>query len=180
MKKIAVVEYGQTKAPRIGLMLKADRSDGYGSGPYWHLTGTAVEIAEDGSPRNLSDRQPLADAEIRAQADRDSEKSYGWSTVEIHVTTWTYINAERARMIASTLTTIQKRLGQLNDRYGCAESLATGILRVGDALGVDSYLIKVGGESNTYHENQWREMDAVTAFDWIREQESNGIESLKS
>lgn len=169
--KLAIKEYGETGLPRIGIRLSTNKTSGWGGHcGYEHVTASVVQIADDGSPRNLRDSQPLCDVEVKAQMDDTAKTYYGFET-RVYADTYPWINATRAKLIANTLTTIEKRLAVLSAKYGYATDLATSLLRLADAIGADAFIVRTSGDSATYSDNEWREMDATTAQYWILERE---------
>jgi len=176
--KLAVKEYGESTLPRIGIMIKTSQTSGYGSSAgYQHLTASVVQIADDGSPRNLRDSQPLCDVEVRAQMDDTSKTFYGFE-VRVYASTYPWIDAQRATMIAKTLTTIEKRRETIAARYGYSPDLATSLLRLADAIGADAFIVLSKGSSPMYAENEWRELDAVSAQSWINDREREAYASF--
>ena len=169
--KLAVKEYGETALPRIGIHLSTSQTSGYGGhAGYQHVTASVVQIADDGSPRNLRDSQPLCDVEVRAQMDDTAKAFYGFE-VRVYADTYPWIDAERAALVAKTLSTINKRREIIAAKYGFAPDLATSLLRLADAIGADAFIVKTSGASSTYSDNEWRELDATTAQYWINERE---------
>jgi hypothetical protein len=179
--KIAVKDYGEKALPRIGILLSTDITSGWGSNKgFRHLYARPVEIAADGAPRNLGDRQPLCDVQMRGQMDDQTPRFYGLD-VEVHADTYPYINLQRAKVIASTLATIAKRMDSLVTKYGYSDDAATRILRFADVVGADAFIVKVGEDrGTTYSDNSWREMDAATAQNWINSREREAIEAFAS
>jgi hypothetical protein len=178
-QKIAVKEYGETSLPRIGLYLSTSETKGYGTylKGYQHLTAAVIQIAEDGSPRNLRETQPLCDVEVRAQMDDQSKTFYGFET-RVYASTYPWIDARRAALMSKTLSTIEKRLEIIAAKYGFSPDLATNLLRLADVIGADAFIVKARGNSSTYSENEWRELDATSAQSWINEREREAYVAL--
>ena len=178
MKPLSITEYGDKNAPRLGVRLSTDTTPGYGSNHgYRHLVASVIEVVDGPSIRNLSDRQPLCDVEVRLQMDDNSKAFYG-REVAVHASTYTYIGLPRAKVILSTLATINRRLEQIALKYGYADSTATYLLRFADAVGADTFLVGNSGPGGTYSTGEWRELDPSVAQYWINEREREGVEAF--
>jgi hypothetical protein len=177
MKPLSITEYGDKSAPRLGVRLSTDTTPGYGSNHgYRHLQASVVEIVEGPSVRNLSDRQPLCDVGVRFQLDDTSKAFYGR---EVCVqTSYTHIGIPRAKVILATLQTIQRRLDQIEAKYGYADSSAAYLLRFADAVGAEVFITGETGNDGTYRTGTWHEMEPYIAQTWISEREREGVEAF--
>ena len=177
MKPITLKEYGDEAAPHIAIRLHTDFTPGYGTNHgYKHLIANVVEVVSGPSIRNLSDSQPLCDVEVSLQMDDTSKAFYG-REVQVHAS-YTYIGVTRAKVILSTLQTINRRLDQITSKYGYADTTAQYLLRFADAVGADVFIVGSSGSHGTYDAGAWRELEPHIAQSWIDSREREALEAF--
>jgi hypothetical protein len=165
---------------RYALHAAADRL--HGSQYLRHIV-RAVELADDGPPRNLRPEDPYQDDTARpyaglaitAQADRNPEPtaeglaySYAW---RVGIASDDPVILQNAAALVSTLRTVDRALARDRERYGMPPTFGAYVARIASAL----RLPIVAGESGpdgTYAGGEWREWtpgDAVDLVDgWTR------------
>lgn len=135
MKPLAITEWGDTAPPRLALLIRTRVDRGYG-GPYWVFNADVVTLGPDGTPRNLSDRQPLHAVSLRAQSDPDTAKGQPYG-IELRVESAGQGRLADLERAVAGLRTATKRLNQIALRFGNTDSLAEYVLRVKEAIGAE-------------------------------------------
>lgn len=148
----------------IGLYVTQEKADGY-----YHVRAYPVfiglrpsemasidagrtidrEINSD-TIRNISgfyaDETPnglyLENLHVNSQGNNDADPRhlYGWDIDYRNVYS---IDARKARLMAETLATIEKRMAKIEDKYGRPATFGAYLLRVADAIGATRFVVPV-------------------------------------
>jgi hypothetical protein len=170
---------------RYALLADWRQSDSFGTG-YGHVTVRAVEVADDGSPRNLSTDDDYREREralngimLTAQADRGDHSSagdppdysYAWR-VGIAPHAGETVSLRIAAETVRTLTAASRKVDRLDTRYGRPRTFGAFVARWADALGLPVMTGRTGSDG-MYNGagSQWTEWtsgDAVSVIDgWL-------------
>lgn len=181
-KPLAVVEYGDTKPPRLALHLteSLDPPTSWG-GRYWVFRANVVSIdPEDNTPRNLtSDRQPLAGFNVRAQTDdkREAPGAYGAEIVVDHLGD---LNVRDAERILATFRILSRRCEAFTARLGQPRDLAGFVMMAADAMGILTFVVTTArGSDGFYSSGQYAFMNAAEACSKIDSMEREAFRALR-
>jgi len=160
---------------RLALELRATVDNSFGS-QYWHGLALPVRITDDSQLRGVSDdysgRRVLECLEIRAQLDRgyaaEGKGSYGWSIEYRQPFSVSLHDAER---MTATLRGVAVKLAKLDDKYGPPATFGAYVARVGDALGINEFVIPRSPEADVRMGDSWRVGNAADAVAWLDGQE---------
>jgi hypothetical protein len=154
---------------RLALLITTDPTE---RRDYWRASLAVVTIAEDGTPRNLSDGygrrthpDQLADLVIEAQADPTSADLYGWRTAYRSPYAVELADAEA---MTKVLRGIARHLDKLTARYGAAPDFPTYVARVAEALKITDYLTTTK-RAEWYSDGLYRTMDTADALYHLRD-----------
>ena len=147
-------------------------SDAIARADYWRASLAVVTLADDGTPRNISDGwhrnthpAELADLTIDAQADPTSADLYGWRTAYRAPYAVELDDIER---MTKVLRGIRRHLDRLTERYGAPADFAAYAARVADALGITTYLTTTV-RAEWYSDGQYRTMTTADAMYHLRD-----------
>jgi hypothetical protein len=154
---------------RLALLITTDPTE---RRDYWRASLAVVTLADDGTPRNLSDGyhrrthpDQLADLVIEAQADPTSSDLYGWRTAYRSPYAVELADAEA---MTRTMRGIARHLDKLTDRYGAPADFPAYAARVADALHITTYLTTTK-RAEWYSDGEYRTMDTADALYHLRD-----------
>lgn len=180
MKSLIVPEgYGSDKhVPSVAILLTETLDPPYRAGSrYWHLQARVVEVAEDGSPRNLmQDSQPLGPFIVSCQMDEDTASGRPYAigvVVSVDHLFTTMLDEREVQSLARTFRTINARLQKIEDTFGRTDDLAAFVLRFAEAVGVNRFIVQTAsGRDGNYASGTYqfyRPAEAALHIGWAVE-----------
>ena len=179
MARLLVTEYGETKPPRLALLMR-ERLDPPGSpfNRYWVLEAECVALVEDETPRNLSDRQPLRGVIGRCQSEGPESGTYGYRTL---LQTWGLMDSAEVDRALKALRAIERGMHRLAERYGWLgkDDLVQFMFRFADVVGTETFVVQTKrGADGLYSSGEYRIMDRSEAMSWLLDRRREAFESL--
>ena len=160
----------RNEAPRLAILI--DDVNTYGTR---RITAAVVEIAEDGSPRNLSnygyDAHALANLSVACYVGHERDTTpeehgelWGWGTEyrDLHT-----VDLACAQRMAKTLTTLGKRMDAAQAEFGYPATFAEYLTRVASCLRIKEFVTPRGARGSMYTDSAWRIMDANGARSFV-------------
>jgi hypothetical protein len=167
-------------APRA-ILLTVELPSWTGGSP--EIVACPVELAADGSPRNLDggswSPDPLAYLRASAAAELDPAGAPRlWTMSGAYYHRPYGVDARRAAMMAATFRKIETRTARATARYGPPADWPASLLRLADALDIPRFVYRVDADyqpttqpyTGTYSDARWTTTDPAGALSWVAHQ----------